>query len=36
MNQLAQLALVAGAGQNLAQIDEQTVLAVHEELSAAR
>lgn len=36
INQLAQLALVAGAGQNLSQIDEQTVLAVHEELSAAR
>jgi type II secretory pathway predicted ATPase ExeA len=36
VNQLAQLALVAGAGQQLAQIDEQTVLAVHEELSAAR
>lgn len=36
VNQLAQLALVAGAGQNLAQIDEHTVLAVHEELAAAR
>ena len=36
VGQLAQLALVAGAGQNLSQIDEQTVLAVHEELSAAR
>jgi general secretion pathway protein A len=36
VNQLAQLALVAGAGQQLAQVDEQTVLAVHEELSAAR
>jgi general secretion pathway protein A len=36
VNQLAQLALVAGAGQELAQVDEQTVLAVHEELSAAR
>ena len=36
VNQLAQLALVAGAGQELTQIDEQTVLAVHEELSAAR
>ena len=36
VGQLAQLALVAGAGQNLTQIDEQTVLAVHEELSAAR
>ncbi|MEX2176775.1 MAG: AAA family ATPase [Pirellulaceae bacterium] len=34
VNQLAQLALVAGAGQNLAQIDEQTVLAVHQELAA--
>jgi type II secretory pathway predicted ATPase ExeA len=36
VNQLAQLALVAGAGQGLKQIDEQTVLAVHEELAAAR
>jgi len=36
VGQLAQLALVAGAGQSLTQIDEQTVLAVHEELSAAR
>ncbi len=36
LGQLAQLALIAGAGQNLTQIDEQTVLAVHEELSAAR
>jgi type II secretory pathway predicted ATPase ExeA len=36
VGQLAQLALVAGAGQNLTQIDEQTVLAVHEELSTAR
>jgi len=36
VGQLAQLALIAGAGQNLTQIDEQTVLAVHEELSAAR
>ena len=35
VGQLAQLALIAGAGQNLTQIDEQTVLAVHEELSAA-
>jgi type II secretory pathway predicted ATPase ExeA len=34
VNQLAQLALVAGAGQNLAQIDEETILAVHEELAA--
>ncbi len=34
VNQLAQLALVAGAGQHLAQIDEHTVLAVHEELAA--
>jgi general secretion pathway protein A len=36
VGQLAQLALVAGAGQSLTQIDEQTVLAVHDELSAAR
>ncbi len=36
VGQLAQLALIAGAGQNLTQIDEQTVLAVHDELSAAR
>jgi type II secretory pathway predicted ATPase ExeA len=34
VNQLAELALVAGAGQNLAQIDEETVLAVHDELAA--
>lgn len=36
VNQLAQLALVAGAGQQLAEIDEETVLAVHDELYAAR
>jgi type II secretory pathway predicted ATPase ExeA len=36
VGQLAQLALIAGAGQNLTQIDEQTVLAVHDELCAAR
>jgi general secretion pathway protein A len=36
VNHLAQLALVAGAAQKLTQIDEQTVLAVHEELSATR
>jgi type II secretory pathway predicted ATPase ExeA len=36
VNQLAQLALVAGAGQQLAEIDEETVLAVHDELFAAR
>ena len=36
VSHLAQLALIAGAGQNLTQIDEQTVLAVHDELSAAR
>jgi general secretion pathway protein A len=36
VGQLAQLALIAGAGQSLTQIDEQTVLAVHDELSAAR
>jgi type II secretory pathway predicted ATPase ExeA len=36
VNQLAQLALVAGAGQQLPEIDEETVLAVHDELYAAR
>ena len=36
VNQLAQLALIAGAVQNLIQIDEPTILAVHDELSAAR
>ncbi len=36
VNQLAQLALVAGAGQQLAEIDEETVLAVHDELYAVR
>ena len=35
VNQLARLALVAGAGQNLEQVDERTVEAVHEELCAA-
>lgn len=36
VNQLAQLALVAGAGQRLVQIDEATIDAVQEELSLAR
>ncbi len=36
VNQLAQLALVAGAGQKLVQVDEATVEAVQEELSLAR
>ena len=36
VRQLAELALVAGASQELAQIDEQTVCAVHEELSVVR
>lgn len=36
VNQLAQLALLAGAGQKLVQVDAETVEAVHEELSAAR
>lgn len=36
VRQLARLALVAGASQELSQIDEQTVFAVHEELSVAR
>lgn len=36
VRQLARLALVAGASQELPQIDEQTVFAVHEELSVAR
>jgi general secretion pathway protein A len=35
VNQLAQLALLAGAGQKLVQIDEMTIDAVQEELSAA-
>jgi len=36
LNQLAQLALVAGAGQQLVQIDADTIDAVQEELSMAR
>lgn len=36
VNQLAQLALVAGAGQKLVQVDEATIDAVQEELSLAR
>jgi general secretion pathway protein A len=36
VNQLAQLALVAGAAQKLAQVDAATVEAVEEELSLAR
>jgi type II secretory pathway predicted ATPase ExeA len=36
VNQLAQLALVAGAGQQLVQIDEGTIEAVEEELSVTR
>jgi general secretion pathway protein A len=36
VNQLAQLALLAGAAQNLVQIDEGTIEAVQEELSASR
>ncbi|MDX1944094.1 MAG: AAA family ATPase [Pirellulaceae bacterium] len=36
VNQLAQLALIAGAVQNLIQIDEPTIMAVHEELATAR
>jgi type II secretory pathway predicted ATPase ExeA len=36
VNQLAQLALVAGAGQKLTQIDADTIDAVQEELSLAR
>jgi type II secretory pathway predicted ATPase ExeA len=36
VRQLAQLSLVAGASQELPHIDEQTVWAVHEELSVAR
>lgn len=36
VGQLAQLALIAGAGQSLAEIDGATVAAVHNELSAAR
>jgi type II secretory pathway predicted ATPase ExeA len=36
VNQLAQLALLAGAGQALSQIDMETIDAVQEELSVAR
>ena len=36
VNQLAQLALVAGAGQRLLQVDAATIDAVEEELSLAR
>jgi type II secretory pathway predicted ATPase ExeA len=36
VNQLAQLALLAGAGQNLVEIDAGTIEAVQEELSVAR
>ena len=36
LNQLAQLALVAGAGQKLNQIDADTIDAVHEELCIVR
>jgi general secretion pathway protein A len=36
VNQLAQLALVAGAGQKLVQIDAETIDAVEEELSVGR
>jgi len=36
VNQLAQLALLAGASQKLLQIDADTIDAVHEELSIAR
>jgi general secretion pathway protein A len=36
VNQLAQLALLAGAGQALSQIDAETIDAVQEELSVAR
>lgn len=36
VNQLAQLALLAGAGQNLLQVDAATIDAVEEELSVAR
>jgi len=36
VNQLAQLALLAGAGQKLVQIDADTIDAVHEELSVVR
>src|SRR5262249_17905186 len=36
VNQLAELALLAGAGQKLVQIDADTIDAVQEELSVAR
>jgi type II secretory pathway predicted ATPase ExeA len=36
VNQLAQLALVAGAGQKLVQVDKATIEAVEEELSVGR
>ena len=36
VNQLAQLALLAGAGQKLLQVDAETIDAVEEELSVAR
>lgn len=36
VNQLAQLALLAGAGQNLLQVDAETIEAVEEELSVTR
>src|SRR5438046_1478571 len=36
VNQLAQLALLAGAAQSLVQIDAETIQAVDEELTAAR
>jgi MSHA biogenesis protein MshM len=36
VNQLALLAEIASAGQSLPTIDENTVIAVHEELTAAR
>lgn len=36
VNQLAELALVAGAGENLEQIDDETINAVFDELSLAR
>ena len=35
VNQLAQLALLAGAGEKLVQIGEETISSVHEELSFA-
>ena len=36
VRQLAELALIAGASQELAQIDEQTISAVYDELSVVR